>query len=103
MERRSTTRARIGIRRITEPGLSNSYRTRASKSFGMSIAGDADHQLLLYHGGSLTSFLRNKNRFRESQRLNTFGLERVYRQISPGGARAKITPTPCAPSLAGLV
>jgi hypothetical protein len=67
----------------------------------MSIAGDADHQLPLLQRAP--HFLRNKNRFRESQRLNTFGLERVYRQISPDGARAKIPPTPCVPSLAGLV
>ena len=62
----------------------------------MSIATNADHQLLLYNGGKPTSFLRNKNRLRESQRSNTFGLDRVYRQISPDGARAKITPTPFA-------
>jgi hypothetical protein len=33
---------------------------------------------------------------------NTFS-ERVYRQISPDGAKAKISPMRCAPSLAGLV
>jgi hypothetical protein len=51
MEPRSIARARIGIRRITEPGLSNSYRTQASKASVMSIAANADHQLLLYNGG----------------------------------------------------
>ena len=69
----------------------------------MSIATNADHQLLLYNGGKPTSFLRNKNRLRESQRSNTFGLDRVYRQISPDGARAKITPTPFALAWGGLV
>jgi len=76
--------------------------TQASKASVMSIAANADHQLLR-NGRSPSSFLGNKNRFRESQRLNTFGLERVYRKIPPDGARAKIPPTPCAPSLAGLV
>jgi hypothetical protein len=33
--------ARIGIRHIAEPGLSNSYRTQASKASVMSIAAKA--------------------------------------------------------------
>jgi len=103
MEPRSIAHARIGIRRIAEPGLSKQLSRASLESFGMSIAANADHQLLLYNRGRPTSFLRNKNRFRESQRSNTFGLDRVYRQISPDGARAKITPTPFALSLGGFV
>ena len=57
----------------------------------MSIATNADHQLLLYNGGKPTSFLRNKNRLRESQRSNTFGLERTpVGQPTAGGAHGPI-------------
>jgi hypothetical protein len=87
MEARSIARARIGIRRVAEPGLSNSYRTQASKASVMSIARQGRPRVAVQRGK--LQFLRNKNRFRESYRLNTFGLERVYRQISPHGARAK--------------
>jgi hypothetical protein len=51
MEPRSIARARIRIRRIAKPGLSNSYRTQASKASVMSIAAKADRELLLYIGG----------------------------------------------------
>jgi hypothetical protein len=42
MEPRSIARTRIGIRRIAEPGLSNSYCTQASKAAVMSSAANAD-------------------------------------------------------------
>jgi hypothetical protein len=54
MEPRSIARARIGIGRIAEPGLSDSHRTQASKASIMSIAVKADHQLLLYKRGGHT-------------------------------------------------
>jgi hypothetical protein len=94
---------RIGIRRVAEPGLSTAIARKPRKLRLCRSPPGRPPAAGCTTGGSPTCFLRNKNRFRESDRSNIFGLERAYRQISPDGARAKIPPTPRVRSLVGLV
>jgi len=103
MEPRSIARARIGIRRVAEPGLSTAIAHKPRKLRLCRSPPGRPPACWCTTGASPTCFLRNKNRFRESDRSNIFGLERAYRQISPEGARAKIPPTPRVRSLVGLV
>src|SRR5262249_34385561 len=64
MDFRSIASARI--RRIANPGLSNSYRAEASEASVIPIAAQAAHERLLYVGKRHAKFLWDKTRFRES-------------------------------------